>query len=272
MEYDLLAPINFSSRNQATDAQATNVQRLKNAAYEDSPRGTMSFFAFYRPIIEQYVSEFVRKNPLIPEEQEADLFWLTMRHAFALLRSYEHKGYGSFRNLLRQLVNYNALQAADKMAYMEKMPLADRESSQSQFLNVAIPYLVLQRNPEKFAKAKVIRDFIFQPERMDEIPEAELPAAEALLEQFESEVDAVFDKYTDNSEGKGAIEALAPILGEERLAELVRWGAEAGGKGDFADSFFGRIRKDPAWFKLPADMFEDDGTSSVSGLAEAAQP
>ena len=275
-QYDLLAPIDFSSRNRPTDAQATNVQRLKNAAYEDSPRGTMSFFAFYRPIIEQYVAEFARMNPFFRKEQEADLFWLTMRHAFALLRSYEHKGYGSFRNLLRQLVNYNALQAADKMAYMEKMQLADRETCQSQFLNMAIQCLVLQRNPEKFAKSKIIRDFIFQPQRMarhmSELSEAELSAVETLLEQFESEVDAVFDKYTDNSEGMGAIEALAPILGEKRLAELVRWGAEAGSRGDFADSFFGRVRKDPSWFNLPADMFEDDGASSVSGLAEAAQP
>ena len=88
-QYELLDPIDFSQRNRASDAQATDVKRLKNAAYEDSPRGTMSFFAFYRPIIEQYVSEFARKNPFFPEEQEADLFWLTMRHAFALLRNYE---------------------------------------------------------------------------------------------------------------------------------------------------------------------------------------
>lgn len=267
-QYNLLEPIDFSSRNRTTDAQATNVQRLKNAAYDDSPRGTMSFFSFYRPIIEQYVSEFARKNPFFPEEQEADLFWLTMRHAFALLRSYEHKGYGSFRNLLRQLVNYNALQAADKMAYMEEMPLVDREITQGTFVEMAMLCVILQRQPGHSATAKIIRNFLFDPKCMSKIQEKDFPDVYALLDEFGEEVFDASAKYADKRMTAGEIEALAPILGDKRWAELVR----KGGQTDLVDSFFGHVRKDPSWFKLPADMFEDDGTSSVSGLAEAAQP
>ena len=267
-QYDLLAPIDFSSRNRTTDAQATNVQRLKNAAYEDSPRGTMSFFAFYRPIIEQYVAEFARMNPFFRKEQEADLFWLTMRHAFALLRNYEHKGYGSFRNLLRQLVNYNALQAADKMAYMEEMPLIDREITQNDFMDMAMLCVVLQRQPEHSAKARIIRDFLFNPKRLSRMAKENFPDVYVLLDEFGEEVDDVSAQYADQRMSAGDIEALAPIIGDKRWAELVR----KGGQTDLVDSFFGHVRKDPSWFNLPASMFEDDGTSSVSGLAEAAQP
>lgn len=264
-EYTLLDPIDFSQCDQATDAQATNVQRLQNAAYDDSPRKTFSFFAFYRPIIEQYVAEFARENPSFPEEQEADLFWLTMRHAFALLRSYEHKGYGSFRNLLRKLVNYNALNAAGKMVYMEKMAEEDREFNQTQFVDMAILCRVLQQHPEKFAESKILKKFLFAPERMGKLADADFPAVETLFAEFEEEVDEVSAKYADNRMNYGDMEALAPIVGG-RLAELIR----KGGKGELAESFFGRIRKDPAWFGLPANMFEDDG-GSVSGMADAAQ-
>ena len=266
-QYELLDPIDFSARDQASDAQATNVQRLKNAAYEDSPRGTVSFFAFYRPIIEQYVSEFARKNPFFPEEKKADLFWLTMRHAFALLRNYEHKGYGSFRNLLRQLVNYNALQAADRMVYMEAMPLAEREELQDHFVDMAILCYVLQWKPEQFANAKTIWNFLFRPSRLGDVFEADFPDEFALLQEFEQEVDAVSARYAEKRLTLGEKEALAPIIGNKQFADLVR----RGGKNGFVESFFGSILRDPPeWFKLPASMFEDDA-SAVSGLADAAQ-
>ncbi len=268
-QYTLLAPIDFSTQDRTTDAQVTKVQCLKNAAYDDSSRGTLPFFAFYRPIIQQYVSEFARKNPLFPEEEIADLFWLTMRHAFALLRGYEHKGYGSFRNLLRQLVNYNALQSAEQMVYMDQISLNDRQFQQGQFVDVAIMCLVMQRNP-KYAKLKFIRNFIFNPKLMANIPQEEIPAVESILEEFESEVDALSEKFADINEKMGNIEALASLIGEERLAKLIRFGAEVNGKRDFATSFFGHIRKDPAWFGLPSDMFEDDG-DSVSSLADDAK-
>ena len=267
-QYKLLAPIDFSASNQATDSQATDVQRLKNAAYEDSPRGTFSFFAFYRPIIEQYVSEFARKNPFFPKEQKADLFWLTMRNAFALLKSYEHKGYGSFRNLLRNLVNYNALQAADRMVYMKEMPLDERDTNEQNFLNDVMMYAVLRKNP-RFAKSKTIRDYV-RPRR-NGIPDGENPEEEALLEEFESEVEAMWDTFTAKSEGGRTIEALSPILGVEQTAKLVRWGAEATPEKLHADSIFGLIRETPEWFGLPADMFEEDG-GGVAGVADAAQP
>lgn len=265
MEYELLAPIDFSSRDQASDAQATDIRRLKNAAYEDSPRGTMSFFAFYRPIIEQYVSEFARLNPFFPSQKKADLFWLTMRHAFAILRSYEHKGYGSFRNLLRQLVNYNALQSADKMAYMEEMSVFERENLQLEFENMASLCLVLQQHPDQFANSKFIRNFLFYPERLGNIFDD--PDENELLDDFGREVEAVLTQFANNRMRYGDIESLAPIIGIKKLAELVR----KGGKTDLVESFFGRLREEPEWFGLPAKMFEDNG-ASVTGLADAAQP
>lgn len=269
-EYDLLDPIDFSTRNQAADAQATSVERLKNAAYEDSPRGTFSFFAFYRPIIEQYVDEFARKNPFdFPEEKKADLFWLTMRHAFAILRTYEHKGYGSFRNLLRKLVNYNALQTAEKMAYMEEMRLFDREDIQSRFVELASLCLVLRQSPEHFAKSKILRNFLFYPERMGDIDDA-ADEIDDLLREFRDEVDDECARYLNNKAVYGDLDALSPILVPvlgNKLAELIR----KGGQDSCVDSFFGHIRKDPAWFGFPASWFEDDG-ATVSRLADAAQP
>lgn len=264
-QYALLAPIDFSARGQKSDGQATDVRILKNAAYDDSPRGTFSFFVFYRPIIEQYVSEFARMNPLFPKKQKADLFWLTMRHAFTLLRSYEHKGYGSFRNLLRQLVNYNALNAAGKMVYMEEMSLFDREFNQSQFVDMVILCRVLKRHPETIAESKTLRNFLFYPERMGDIFDVDFPDVSALLKEFEDEVDDMAAQYSRDSAEFGDMEAFGPIIGKP-LAELIR----KGGKGDFAAAFFGHIRKDPAWFGLPADMFED-AAGSDSGLTKAAQ-
>jgi hypothetical protein len=265
-QYALLDPIDFSQRNQSTDDQATNVQRLQNAAYDDSPRNTFSFFKFYRPIIEQYVAEFARKNPLFPKKQKTDLFWLTMRHAFALLRSYEHKGYGSFRNLLRQLVNYNALNTAGKMVYMEEMSLSDQLSSQDRFEEMAILCRVLQRHPEKIAESKILRNFLFAPERMGDIPEEDFPDEYALIDEFDEEVEHEQEKFANNLAEYGEKEALAPIIGGHTWTELIR----KGGKSDLAASFFGHIRENPEWFGLPANMFEDDG-GSVSGMADAAQ-
>ena len=40
MQYTLLEPIDFSKKDAASDANATNVQLLKDAAYTDAPRGT----------------------------------------------------------------------------------------------------------------------------------------------------------------------------------------------------------------------------------------
>ncbi len=269
-EYTLLSPIDFSTRDPASDAQATSVERLKNAAYDDSARGTLSFFLFYRPIIEQYVSEFARLNPFFPEEKESDLFWLTMRHAFALLRSYEHKGYGSFRNLLRQLVNYNALNTTDKMAYMEEMSQVDRELKQAEFERLAILSLVLKRQPETLATSKILRNFLFYPERMAKLPEADYPELGALLDEFETEMDDLSHQYVDDKLKLGEIEALAlhlaPLLSLERLSELVRGGAQS----DLAASFFGRIRENPVWFGLPAKIFEEDGGADA-GMAAVSQ-
>lgn len=265
MQYTLLEPIDFSKKDAASDASATNVQLLKDAAYSDAPRGTMSFFRFYRPIVESYVEEFAEENEFFPEARKKDLFWLVMRHAFALLRTYEHKGYGSFRNLLRTLVNYNALQADDRMAYMRDLPPEMADHRETRFVDEAIQYLVIRENPRKFGNP-VVRAFLLDPERLCRLPERQIAAAEEILEEFEREVDRAFDRFTRNAERKGDIEALAPVLGEERCAKLVRYGAD-----NVADSLFGCIREDPEWFGLPADSFED-GSVFAAGEANAAQP
>ena len=259
MEYELLEPIDFSAKNAARDAHATNVEVLKNAAYDESSRGTMAFFAFYRPIVEEYVDEFADMNPFFPEERKKDLFWLVMRHAFALLRTYEHKGYGSFRNLLRTLVNFNALKSDDRMAYMKDSGLAQRDTRECQFVDLALQYLVVRENPERFAMSRTIRAFMFHPERLARLPEEALPAVEAEIDAFEREIDRAYDRFARASASKGTLEALAPIIGEERWARLVRHGTAPDGPMQFGDSLFGCLREDPAWFGLPAGFFEDDG-------------
>ena len=138
-----------------------------------------------------------------------------MRHAFALLRTYEHNGYGSFRNLLRTLVNFNALKSADRMAYMKDTTLAQRDTRECQFIDLVLQYLVVRENPERFAMSKTIRDFMFHPERLARLPEAALPAVEAEIDAFEREIDRAYDRFARASASKGTLEALAPIIGED---------------------------------------------------------
>ena len=295
MEFNLLPPIDFTAKDAASDPRATNVRILENAAYSDSPRGTMSFFGFYHPIVRDYVEEFDQTNGnALRDWEKADLFWLVMRNAFALLPTYEHKGYGSFRNLLRTLVNYNAVRARGDRWYAPQQSEAEREMEVERFLETLVQMHTLQIRPE-FRSEKLVT-FLFDSYRLDSNPGTlakklgfALDADSGKFLSIGREIDA-FQNAADNvrsrvyeacalSDGDVSEQAFAAIAGYlARLrpenaafyADLVRNGRFVGAAD--ASALFGRVFKGhPEWFSEPASFFEGFSAGDL-GAAQAAEP
>ena len=302
MEFKLLDPIDFSARDPDRDRRRTDVGRLEaaasdgNPAYDDSPRkkgaGTMSFFSFYRPIVRDYVAEFDRLNGSAMEEWEkADLFWLVMRNAFALLPTYEHKGYGSFRNLLRTLVNYNALRTRGDRWYAPAQPDDERETEIADFLETLIQIHTLQIRPE--LRSERLVTFLFDEYRFNSDPKALAEklgfALSAESADLGREIDAFQDAadnvranvyeacaLDDGDVSDQAFAAIAGYLAKLRpgnaafYANLVRNGRFAGAVD--ASALFGRVFKGhPEWFSEPASFFENFSPDDL-GEARAAEP